>query len=73
MELIKETKIMIKKQNNIFASDKDIFIKVLENQSSEYISEIYLEFEKNNKIGDIFSIKEKNDLATKLKAKKISC
>jgi hypothetical protein len=73
METIKETKAKPKKQNNIFASDKDIFIKVLENQSSEYISNIYFEFEKNNSIAEIFSVKEKKDLATKLKTKKISC
>ena len=62
-----------KKQNNIFANDKDIIVKVLENQSSEYITNIYFEFEKNNSISDIFSVKEKKDLATKLKTKKICC
>lgn len=73
MEAIKETKAKPKKQNNIFANDKDIFVKVLENQSSEYITNIYFEFEKNNSISDIFSVKEKKDLATKLKTKKICC
>lgn len=71
MEAIKEAK--PKKHNNIFANDKDIFVKVLENQSSEYITNIYFEFEKNNSITDIFSVKEKKDLATKLKTKKICC
>lgn len=69
METIKA---MSNKQKNIFASDKDIFLKVLENQSSEYISNIYFEFEKNNSITDIFLIKEKKELATKLKPKRIS-
>ena len=73
MEAIKEVKAKPKKQNNIFANDKDIFVKVLENQSSEYITNIYFEFEKNNSIADIFSVKEKKDLATKLKTKKIYC
>ena len=73
MEAIKEVKAKPKKQNNIFANDKDIFVKVLENQSSEYITNIYFEFEKNNSISDIFSVKEKKDLATKLKTKKICC
>ena len=71
MEATKETKVKPKKQNNIFAKDNDIFIKVLENQSSEYISNIYFEFEKNNSIADIFAVKDKKDFATKLKTKKI--
>jgi hypothetical protein len=73
MEAIKETKAKPKKPNNIFANDKDIFVKVLENQSSEYITNIYFEFEKNNSIADIFSVKDNKDLATKLKTKKICC
>ena len=73
MGAIKETKAKPKKLNDIFANDKDIFTKVLENQSSEYITNIYFEFEKNNSIADIFSLKEKRDLASKLNAKKICC
>lgn len=65
---VKETQKQIK---NICSSDKDIFTQVLENQSSEYISNIYFEFEKNNSIADIFAVKEKSNLSTKLKSKKI--
>lgn len=63
----------VKPQKNVFTPDKDIFTKVLENQTSEYISNIYFEFEKNNSIGEIFEVRKTTDLTTKLKSKKICC
>ena len=73
MEAIKKARPRLNKQNNFFASDKDIFVKVLEYQSSEYLSDIYFEIEKNNSIAHIFTVNENKDLASKLQKKKICC
>lgn len=71
MESQKQPK--IKQQPFKYKADSDIIVEVFNNMDNDFISKIYLEFEKTNSSMDIFEKSQIDDRKANLLLKKICC